>query len=80
MFKIYHLDPVKSLSATGLAWQAPLKKNEVKLELLTDIDMLLMVEKSTRGGIYRAIRLYEKANNKYIKDYDRNKESSYLKF
>ena len=42
--KIYHLDPVKFLSATGLAWQAVLKKTEVKLELLTDSDMLLMVE------------------------------------
>ena len=43
--KIYHLDPVKFLSAPGLAWQAVLKKTEVKLELLTDIDMLLMFEK-----------------------------------
>ena len=45
MFKIYHLDPVKFPSAPGLAWQAALKKTEVKLELLTDIDMPLMVEK-----------------------------------
>ena len=43
--KIYHLDPVKFLSAPGLAWQAALKKTEVKLELLTDIDMPLMVKK-----------------------------------
>ena len=42
---IYHLDPVKFLSAPGLAWQASLKKTEVKLELLTDIDMLLRVKK-----------------------------------
>ena len=41
----YHLDPAKVLSAPGLAWQAALKKAEAKLELLTDIDMLLMVEK-----------------------------------
>ena len=41
--KTYHLDPVKFLSARGLAWQAALKKNEVKLELLTDMDMLLMI-------------------------------------
>ena len=53
--KIYHLDPVKFLSASGLAWQAALKKTEVKLELLTDIDMLLMVEKGIRGGICHAI-------------------------
>ena len=44
-FKIYKLDPEKFLSAPGLAWQAALKKTKVKLDLLTDIDMLLMVEK-----------------------------------
>ena len=60
------------MSAPGLlAWQ---KKTEVKLELLTDIDMLLMVEKRVRGGIYHAIHEYAKANNKYMKDYDENKE------
>ena len=41
--KIYKLEPAKSLSAPGLAWQAASKKTEVKLDLLTDIDMLLMV-------------------------------------
>ena len=55
------------------------KKTEVKLELLTDIDMLLMVEIGIRGGTCYAIR-YTKANNKYIKDYDKNKESSCLKY
>ena len=49
---IYQLDSAKSLSAPGLAWQAALKKTAVKLELLTDIDMLLMVEKGIRGGTY----------------------------
>ena len=43
--KIYQLDPEKFISAPGLAWQAAFKKTEVKLELLTDIDILLMVEK-----------------------------------
>ena len=43
--KIYELDPAHFLSAPGLAWQACLKKTDVKLELLTDPDMLLMVEK-----------------------------------
>ena len=60
--------------------QAPLKKTEVKLELLTDIDMLLMVEKGITGGTCHAIHQYAKANNKYMKDYDKNKESSYLKY
>ena len=53
--KIYELDPVKFISAPGLAWQAALKKTEVKLDLLTDIDMLLMVEKGIKGGICHAI-------------------------
>ena len=47
--KIYHLDPAEFLSAPGLAWQAALKKTAVNLELLTDIDMLLMVKKRIRG-------------------------------
>ena len=78
--KIYHLDLVKFLSAPGLTWKAALKKTEVKLELLTDIDMLLMVEKGIRRGICHAIHRYAKANNKYRKDYDENKESSYLNY
>ena len=53
---------------------------KVKLELLPDIDMLLMVENDIRGGICTAIHWYAKANNKYMKDYDKNKESSYLKY
>ena len=77
--KFYNLGPAKSISAPGFAWQAALKKTELKLELLTDIDMLLMVEKGVRGGICHAINQYAKANNKYMKDYDKNKESSYLK-
>ena len=56
------------------------KKTEGKLELLTDIDILLMVEKGIRGGICHAIHRYAKANNKCMKDYDKSKESSYLKY
>ena len=73
-------DPAKFLSAPGLAWQAALKKTKVKLDLLTDIDMLLMVEKGIRGGICHSIYRYAKANNKYMKDYDKNKESSYIQY
>ena len=53
--KIYQLDPVKFLSAPGLTWQTVSKKAEVKLELLTDIDMLVMVQKDIRGGICNII-------------------------
>ena len=66
------------MSAPELAWQACLKKTGVNLELLTDIDMLLMVEKVTRGGIFQAIYRYAKASNKYINNYDKSIESSYL--
>ena len=78
--EIYGLDPAYLLSAPGLAWQAALKKTKAKLDFLSDIDMLLMVEKGIRGGIYYSIYQYAKANNKCKKDYDKNKESSYLKF
>ena len=70
--EIYGLDPAHFLSAPGLAWQACLKKTKVELELLTDIDMLLMVEKGTRGGICQAIHRYAKVNNKYMKNYDKS--------
>ena len=61
---IYKLDPAKFLSAPGLAWQAALEKTKLKLDLLTDIDMLLMLEKGIRGGICHSIYQYTKANNK----------------
>ena len=53
--EIYELDPAQFLSAPGLAWQACLKKTEVELELLTNIDVLLMAQKEIRGGICHAI-------------------------
>ena len=53
--EIYELDLAKFLSAPGLAWQSALKKAKVKLDLLTDIDMLLMVEKGISGGICHSI-------------------------
>ena len=78
--EIYELDPTQFLSAPGLSWQAALKKTGVILKLLTDIDMLLMVEKGMRGGMYHAIHRYAKANNKYMKNYDKNIISSYLMY
>ena len=78
--KIYELDPAKLLSVSGLAWQAALKEPEVKLELLTVIDMLSVVEKGIKDGLCHAIHQYAKAYNKYMKDYDKNKGSSYLKY
>ena len=71
--EIYELDPVYFVSAPGLAWQACLKKTGVKLELL-------VVEKGIRGGICQATHRYAKANNKYMKNYDKNNESSYIEY
>ena len=78
--KVYKLDPVHSLSLPGLAWQVCLKKMNIKLELLTDYDMLLMVEEGMRGGICHSIHRYAKANNKYMENYDKNEESSYIHY
>ena len=61
--EIHHLDPAKFLPVPGLAWQAVLKRTEAKLELLTDIDMPLMVEKDIIGEIRNVSQRYAKANN-----------------
>ena len=63
------------LSAPGLAWQACLKKTEVKLELLTDYQMLLMIEEGIRGGMCQSTYKCAKANNKYVKNYDKKIDS-----
>ena len=78
--KIYELDPANFLIAPGLAWQPCLKKTWVELELLTDPNMLLMVEEGIRGGICHAIHRHAKANNKYMLNYDEEKESSYIQY
>ena len=77
---IYELDPVYFVSVPGLAWQTSLKKTEVKLELLTDYDILLMIEKGIRGGICQATHWYANANNKYMKNYNKYIESSYIEY
>ena len=76
----YELDPVYFVSAAGLAWQVCLKKTGVKLELIADYDMLLIIEKGIRGGICQATHTYPKANNKYLKSYDKNNKSSYIEY
>ena len=78
--KEYELDPAHFLSIPGLAWQACLKKTNIELELLTDYDMLLMVEEGIRGGICHSIHPYAKDNNEYMKNYNNNEESSYIQY
>ena len=78
--EIYELDPAHFLSAPGLPWQACLKKTKVEVELLTDIDMLLMVEKRTGGGICQSVHRDAKGNNKCMKNYNKDAISSYLMY
>ena len=66
--EIYKLVPAHFLSVLGLSWQVCLKKAGIKLELLTDFDLLLLVEKVIRVGICHVIHGYAKASNKYMKD------------
>ena len=72
------VNPAEFLSTPGLASQVALKRTEEKLRLLINIDMLLTVKKENAGGIRHAILRYANADNKYIKDYDKNKECHVL--
>ena len=78
--KEYELDPTHFLSLPGLAWQACLMKTNIELELLTDYDMLLMVEEGIKGGICHSIHRYAKASNKYMKNFNNYEESSYIQY
>ena len=64
------LDPAYFCTTPGLAFETCLKMTEVELELLTDMDLVLMFEKGTRGGISQAIQRYASANNKYMQNYN----------
>ena len=66
--KNYKLYPFHYYTAPGLAWDAALKVTEVELELLSDMDMLIMVEKGIRGGVSMISNRYGKSNNKYMGD------------
>ena len=66
--KHYKLDSAHFYIALGIAWTAALKITKIKLGLLSDYNMLLMIEKDTRGGIVQILQRYAKANNKYMWD------------
>ena len=79
--KHYKLDPAHFYTSPGLAWCACLKCTGIRLELLTDPDMLLMFERGIRGGITQAVHKYTSANNKYIGDkFSSNKDTTYLQY
>ena len=75
----YELDPAWYFSASGLAWYAALKITKVQLDLLSDSDMLLMIESGIRGGIATTSHRHAKANNEYVgADFDPVKESKFI--
>ena len=76
----YKLDPAHYYTSPGLAWDACLKTTGQNLELLHDYDMLMMFEQGIRGGITHISKRYAEANNKYMKDYDPDKESTYIQY
>lgn len=73
----YRLDPAHYHTAPGLSWDAMLKYTGVSLELITDQDKYLMIEKGIRGGISVISQKFAKSNNPYMKDYDPSKPSNY---
>lgn len=79
-YNIYKLDPAHYYTAPGLSFDAMLKYTEIKIELFTDIDMLLFIERGIRGGISQCSKRYSKANNIFMDDYDQNQDSKYLMY
>ncbi|KAL9987983.1 hypothetical protein ACROYT_G002373 [Oculina patagonica] len=76
----YGLDPANYYTSPGLSWDALLKKTGVQLELLTDYDMHLFVERGIRGGISMVSKRYAKANNPYVEGYDEKNPKKYLMY
>ena len=76
----YGLDPLHYITSPGLAWDAMLKMTGINLELITDIDMQLFIEKGLRGGISYIAHRHAEANNKYMKNFDLDKLISYIMY
>ena len=76
----YKLDPCHYFTSPGLSWDAMLKMTNIKLELMTDIDMYQFIEKGMRGGVSYIAHRYGKANNKYMKEYDEKAPSKHIMY
>ena len=78
--KHYKLDPAHYYTSPGLSWDALLKYTGINLELLTDVNKHLFVERGLRGGISMESRRYCKANNRHLSDYNPQEETSYIMY
>ena len=77
----YGLDPTYYYTLPGYTWDAMLKYTGIRCELLTDIDMVMFVERGIRGGLSQCSHRYAQANNKYnTSSYDPSKPSTYLMY
>ena len=76
----YKLDPCHYFTSPGLSWDAMLKMTDIKLELMTDIDVFQFIEKGMRGGVSYIANRHGKANNKYMKEYDEKAPSKYIMY
>ena len=76
----YGLDPCHYFSSPGLSWDAMLKMTRLQLDLISDIDMHLLIEKGMRGGISYIAKRHSKANDKYLECYDSSKKSKYITY
>ena len=76
----YKLDSCHYFTSPGLSWDAMLKMTNIKLELMTDIDMFQFIEKGMHGGVSYIANRYRNANNKYMKEYDEKASSKYIMY
>jgi len=76
----YGLDPAHYISTPAMTWDAFLKYSRVKIEQITDMEMMNMVEAGIRGGISMASHKYCKSNNKYLENYNPNEPSNYIMY
>ena len=72
--KNYKLDPAWYYTSPGLSWDALLKKTEIELDLISDINMILFIEAGIRGGVSMISNRHGKANNKYMENYNPKEE------